>query len=78
MLSEIAGDGLKRKDKNNGGDRTIEKEVVSIDFPQWEIEQKEPRKDKQNWRPSPWNKPKSPDGEKPAPIMMCKRCRHPR
>jgi len=56
----------------------MENEVVSVDFPQQEIGEKEPRKGEQRWRPSPWNKKEIPDREKPAPIMMCKRCKRPR
>ena len=56
----------------------MEKDVVSIDFPQQEIEKREPRKEKQTWRPSPWNEKKVPNREEPEPIMMCKRCKQPK
>ncbi len=54
------------------GKKMTEKEVGGTYFPRREIE-----KEKQRWRSSPWNERKIPKDE-PAPIMMCKRCRHPR
>ena len=72
-LGVIGGDGLRNKNKEVI--EMEEKEIIGKEIPQWEIERRNQRPEKQNWRPSPWNEERIPK-EKPAPIMMCKRCKH--
>jgi len=55
-----------------------EEESIGMEIlPQQKIEKKVPGRERQGWVPSRWNKKYTPR-EKPAPIMMCRRCKHPR
>ena len=55
-----------------------EEKTIAMDIPQRETGRENPKKEKQNWRPSPWNEKEIPNRDEPVPIMMCKRCKHPR
>jgi len=55
-----------------------ESKIIAMDIPQRETGRENPKKEKQNWRPSPWNEKEIPNRDEPVPIMICKRCKHPR